>query len=161
MPGPRLPVDVLKARGNKHLSQAEEDQRRRGELDVPPPEQAEPPSWLSKKFHKEFRDLGSRLIPLKLYTDLDADVLAQYLVTKERWSRADKLASAAIRAKDEKLAKEWTNVQSTYFRQCRQCAESLGLSVTARCRLVIPRGEEPEEDEFTSYLNRRRSVAGG
>lgn len=155
MPGPRQPVDVLKAKGRKHLSQAEESTRRRGEIDAPPPEEVRPPQWLGKKFHKEFNALAELLIPLRLYSDLDADVLAQYLVTRERWERADKQASAAIRKKDEKLAKEWTNIQSSYFRQCRQCAEVMGLSVSARCKLVIPQGDESDEDDMSRFINLR------
>ena len=92
-----------------------------------------------------------------LYTELDRDVLGQFLVARDRWVRADKLASAAIRNKDEKLAKEWTGIQSTYFKQCRQCAEAMGLSVSSRCRLVVPDAlvnaakDDGEEDERYDY----------
>ena len=86
-----------------------------------PPDRAEPPRWLGKKFHAEFREIGEILRQAGLYTELDRDVLGQFLVARERWLRSDRLASAAIRARDEKLAKEWTAVQSSYFRQCRQC----------------------------------------
>ena len=97
-------------------------------------------------------------------------MLGQFLVARERWLRADRLASAAIRARDEKLAREWTAVQGTYFKQCRQCAEAMGLSITSRCRLVVPevlakrgQGTEGEEDEFTRRAEghgRRQALAG-
>ena len=95
------------------------------------------------------------------------DVLGQFLVARERWLRSDRLASAAIRARDEKLAKEWTAVQSSYFRQCRQCAEVMGLSISSRCRLVVPEvlanaaKDEGEEDEFTRALKARQARAAG
>lgn len=54
MPGPRQPTDLVKARGKKHFSQTEEDQRRDQEVHVQPPDRAEPPRWLGKKFHAEF-----------------------------------------------------------------------------------------------------------
>lgn len=123
MPGPRQPTDVVKANGKKHLSRAEEAQRRAREIHVAPPDRAEPPKWLAQKFHGEFRELGECLLQAGLYTELDRDVLGQFLTARERWVRADKLASAAIRARDEKLAREWASVQGTYFKQCRQCAE--------------------------------------
>ena len=163
MPGPRQPTDVVKANGRKHLTRAEEDQRRDREVHVPPPEQAEPPGWLGRKFHREFREIGETLRLAGLYTDLDRDVLGQFLVSRERWQRADRLASAAIRQKDEKLAKEWTAVQSAYFRQCRQCAEVMGLSISSRCRLVVPEvlanaaKETDETDEFTQALRARQA----
>lgn len=165
MAGKRQPTDIVKANGRKHMSQGEEDARRDREVHVPSPERAEPPRWLSKKFHAEFREIGEILRQSGLYTELDRDVLAQFLVARERWVRADKLASAAIGKRDEKLAREWTGVQGTYFKQCRQCAEAMGLSITSRCRLVVPEvmvnaaRAEAEEDEFTRRLKQRQEAA--
>ena len=167
MPGPRQPTDLVKARGKKHFSQTEEDQRRDQEVHVQPPDRAEPPRWLGKKFHAEFREIGEILRQAGLYTELDRDVLGQFLVARERWLRADKLASQAIRDKDENLAQKWASTQNTYFRQVRQCAESMGLSVTARCRIVIPTplqnagkaGPEDGIDEFTRQLRARQAAA--
>lgn len=165
MPGPRQPTDIVKANGRKHMTAAEEDQRRDREVHVPSPDKAEPPKWLGKKFHKEFREIGEILRNSGLYTELDRDVLGQFLVARDRWVRADKLASAAIRDKDEKLAKEWTSVQGAYFKQCRQCAEAMGLSITSRCRLVVPQvlvaaaADPGVEDEFTQILKRRQEAA--
>lgn len=164
MPGPRLPTDVVKDRGKKHMTRAEEDQRRDREVHVAPPDQAEPPRWLGKKFHREFRELAALLAGAGLYAELDRDALGQFLTCRERWSRADKLASAAIRAKDEKLAKDWAGIQGTYFKQCRQCAEVMGLSVSSRCRLVLPEKltqEAEPEDEFTQALRARQARAAG
>ncbi len=44
---------------------------------------------------------GEILRQAGLYTELDRDVLGQFLVARERWLRSDRLASAAIRARDE------------------------------------------------------------
>lgn len=165
MAGKRQPTDIVKANGRKHLSQAEEDARRDREIHVPSPEQAVPPRWLGRKFHQEFREIGEILRTTGLYTELDRDVLGQFLVARDRWVRADKLASAAIRSKNEKLAREWTGVQGTYFKQCRQCAEAMGLSITSRCRLVVPEvmvnaaRTEGEEDDFTRRLKQRQEAA--
>ena len=165
MAGKRQPTDIVKATGRKHLSQTEEDARRDREIHVPSPEQVVPPRWLGKKFHQEFREIGEILRMAGLYTELDRDVLGQFLVARERWVRADRLASDAIRKKDEKLAREWAGVQGTYFKQCRQCAEAMGLSITSRCRLVVPEvmvnaaRTEGEEDEFTRLLKQRQEAA--
>ena len=103
----------------------------------------------------------------KVLSELDRDVLGQYFLARERWLRADKLASQAIRDKDETLAQKWASTQNTYFRQARQCAESMGLSVTARCRIVVPAaiqnagkaGPEDGADEFTRTLRARQAAA--
>ena len=157
MPGKRQPTDVVKANGKKHLSRAEEAQRRAGELEVPAADTATPPKWLPKKHHAEFLELGDRLRGVGIYTELDRDVLGQYFVARECWLKADKRASAAIRDGDEKLAQSWTTVQNTYFRQVRQCGEAMGLSVTSRCRLVVPRAGQPTE-ESNPFM---RLIVGG
>lgn len=169
MAGKRQPTELVKQKNRKHLSKAEEDARRDCEVHVPPPDAAVPPRWLAKKFHTEFREIGEILRASGLYAEIDRDVLGQYFVARERWQRADKLASSAIRAKDEKLAKEWTGVQGTYFKQARQCAEAMGLSVTSRCRIVVPyvlknAAAAPGDDvpdEFTQRLRARQEAALG
>lgn len=166
LPGKRQPTDLVVAGGRKHLSRPEEEQRRDQEVHVPVPEQAEPPCWLPKKLHVEFAQIGEILRAAGLYSELDRDALGQYFLARERWQRADKLASAAIRAKDETAATKWAGVQATYFRQCRQCAEVLGLSISSRCRLVVPPAMRTAavpvaEDEFTKALRARQAKAAG
>ena len=167
MGGRRQPTDVVAANGRKHMSQAEEDARRDAEVHVPPPESAIPPEWLKKKYHKEFREIGEILLSSGLYSELDRDVLAQYFVFRDHWLNADREAAKAIRAKDEKLAKEWTGIQLSYFKQARQCAEVMGLSVTSRCRIVVPQVIQNAAkdkstdgvDEFTARLQARQAAA--
>lgn len=167
MPGPRQPTELLVLNGNKHLSRSEEDERRDAEVHVPPAETVMPPDYLPKKLHDEFIRTGELLCASGLYTDLDQDVLAQFYLCRDRWIRADKQAAKAINAKDEKLAKEWTAIQGQYFRQCRQCAEVMGLSVSSRCRLVVPTAlvnaaaDTGEEDDFSRKLAARQRRASG
>lgn len=169
MPGKRQPTALVEANGRKHLTEAEKDQRRDQEVHVPPPDRAAPPRWLPKRLHREFEEIGEILLAAGLYAELDRDVLGQYFLARERWLKADRKAAAAIRAGDEKLAREWTGVQGTYFKQARQCAEVMGLSVTSRCRIVVPAavvnaaGAAPEagDDEFTQRLRARQAAALG
>lgn len=106
MAGKRQPTALVEANGRKHLTAAEADARRDQEVYVAPPEAAVPPLWLPKKLHKEFREIGEILLAAGLYSELDRDVLGQYFLARERWLRADKLASQAIRDKDENLGPE-------------------------------------------------------
>lgn len=82
----------------------------------------------------------------------------------------ERAQAEAAAAEAAKRAKDWASVQNTYFRQARQCAETMGLSVSARCRIQVPEavinagkaaaagGEET--DEFTRRLNERQARAG-
>lgn len=167
MAGKRQPTALVETNGKKHLTRAEADARRDREVHVPPPEQVTPPRWLPKRLHGEFREIGDILLAAGLYAELDRDVLGQYFLARERWIRADKKAAAAIRADDEKLARDWTGVQGVYFKQARQCAEAMGLSVTSRCRIVVPpalvnaagAAAGDGDDEFTQRLQARQAAA--
>lgn len=167
MAGKRQPTEVVEANGRKHMTEAEKDERRDREVHVPPPDEATPPKWLPKKLHREYQEIGEILRTAGLYSELDRDVLGQYFLARDRWLQADKLAAKAIREKDEALAQKWTSTQNTYFRQARQCAESMGLSVSARCRIVVPAAiqnagkaaKEDGADEFTRKLRARQAAA--
>ena len=166
MPRQRQPTDLILANNRKHLSQAEEAERRSHEVRAPKPKTAKPPKWLTDKaMQTEFRKLGKQLIPLGLYTDLDADTLAMYLVNRHQWELATAEVEDALDAHISKLAGEWSNVQSRSFNAARACASDLGLSVSARCKLQIPQApdqDQAEEDEFTQLLKaRQRQAVGG
>lgn len=152
MPGPRQPTALIKANGRKHLSKAEEAERRAAEPQVEVPAAVTPPKWLAKRFHAEFLEIGQLLLDAGLYTQLDQDVLGQYFVAREGWLKANKKAAAAIRSDDKKLAQSWTSVQNTYFKQARQCGEAMGLSVTSRCRLVVPESANQKTEDSNPFL---------
>lgn len=146
MPGPRQPTDLLKATGRKHLSHAEEAERRSREVRVEPPKTAKPPKWLPEELRKDFRALGRRLIAEGLYTDLDADTLGRYLVAQHQWTIAAKEAETALQERDQETAEDWGRIQDRYFKQARGCANDLGLTISSRCRLVLPESVKPKEE---------------
>lgn len=152
MPGRRQPTALVKANGRKHLSKAEEAERTASEPQIQATTAVLPPKWLAKRFHAEFLEIGQILDDAGIYTELDRDVLGQYFVAREGWLKANRKAAAAIRADDNKLAQGWASVQNTYFRQARQCAESMGLSVTSRCRLVVPESAKQKGEDDNPFL---------
>ena len=152
MPGPRVPTDVLKANGRKHLSKKEEAERRAGEVTVAPPAKAKAPKWLPEGLKKEFRELGKKLIAAGLYTELDADTLGRYLVAHRQWLMATQEANRYLAAKDVGNADAWSKMQERYFKQCRNCANDMGLTVTSRCRLVVPDNPVQKTEENNPFL---------
>ncbi len=43
-------------------------------------------------------------------------------------------------------------LQDRYFRQCRQGAADFGLTVSSRCRLVVPKAQEaPKDNKFSKF----------
>lgn len=151
MPGKRQPTDVIKANGRKHLSRAEEAQRRAGEVNLSTAKTARPPSWLPeepKELKKSFRALGRQLIEAKLFTELDRDTLGplcggpapvgagQQGGRGRPWNRATRRRPTG-----------WSRIQDRYFKARPGCANDMGLTVTSRCRLVVPGAGEQEDPE--------------
>ena len=146
MAGPRQPTDVVIANGRKHLSKAEEAERRAGEVKVSPAKTAKPPKWLPEGLRKDFRVVGKRLIAAGLYTDLDADTLARYLIAQSEYLMATSHVHKAYQERDPEEVEDWSRIQDRHFKQARNCANDLGLTVTSRCRLVVPESRQETED---------------
>ena len=150
MPGSRQPTDVVEARGLKHLSKAEVAKRRAGEVQVPRPKTVKVPKWIPESLKKDFRRLGKQLLACGLYTDLDADTLGRYLVAQHQYLIATSETEKALSKRDQEAADSWGRIQERYFKQARNCANDMGLTVTSRCRLVVPDlgtgGQAGEED---------------
>ena len=164
MPGKRQTTDTIIANGRKHLSKNEEAERRASEVHVPVADTVTAPAWLSKKRKTDFVRLGEQLRSAGLYSEIDADTLAAYVVAYSEWQKATKQVDAALREKDAKASGEWSNVQDRFFRQARAAANDLGLTITSRCRLVMPQqktAEVEDLDEFTAALMARQKRAAG
>lgn len=138
MAGSRQPTDVVVANGRKHLSKAEEAERRSGEVNVPRPKTIKVPKWVPEPLKKDFRRLGKQLLACGLYTDLDADTLGRYLLAHQQYLIATKETVNALVKRDQEEADSWGRIQERYFKQARNCANDMGLTVTSRCRLVVP-----------------------
>lgn len=138
MPGKRQPTDVVEANGRKHLSEAEKAERRSVEVQVVRPKTAKPPKWIPELLKAEFRRIGKQLLACGLYTDLDADTLGRYLVAQHQYLIAAQETEKALAERDQETADSWGRIQERYFKQARNCANDMGLTVTSRCRLVVP-----------------------
>ena len=78
---PREPIDLIKAKGKKHLTQAEYEERKNSELQVPFTD-VTPPDYLSAKQKREFTEIADQLLQLNIMTELDVNVLGQYIIAK-------------------------------------------------------------------------------
>lgn len=149
-----MTTDALKERGRKHLSKAEEAERRAGEVNVPKAKTAKPPKWLPAELTKDFRAIGRKLIAAGIYTDLDADSLGRYLVAHQHYVAATNQLNEAFAAEepDLEIIDAWSKIQERHFKQARNCANDLGLTVTSRCRLVVPEANKQAGEETNPFL---------
>lgn len=156
MPGPRQPLSVLEANGRKHLSEAEKAARAAQEVHLERPKKINPPVWLPEYLKKEFRALAKELVEADMgAAKLDRDTIGRYLVAQAQYTSATRMVLAALDQEDPKAVQGWSNVQEKYFKQARACANDLGLTITSRCRLVVPKspGQEDEENPFLKLIH--------
>ncbi len=146
MPNVRQPVDLIRATGKKHLTKAEIEERSASEVKAPPAKRVRAPSWLPASLREDYKTVAKQLIALGIFSDLDADVLGRYLMAQESYLQAsDHLGEALDRGDPESVA-EWGQIQDRFFKQATTSAKELGLTVSSRCRLVVPAPEEEAED---------------
>ena len=144
MSGKRQPTDVVEANGKKHLSDREKALREQAE--VRPSEmikKLQAPTWLPAQQKKHFASIAQQLIDLMQpnLIRFDAESIGMYCILQAQWLVVtNRLAKEITSANpDAKMLKEWRGQQSSYFSQAHQLAADMGLTITSRCQLVVPK----------------------
>lgn len=155
MAGQRLPVELVEARGAKHLTKAEKAERREREI-RPIADNIIAPAYLTKKQGEEFYRIADQLKRLKILGETDVDALARFIVANDFYIHAVKQMRKTEIKNDPVKFGAWAKVQERYFKQCRASANDLGLSISSRCRLVVPEAnrETPRENKFKRFEKR-------
>ena len=77
MAGQKQPIDLVMAKGKKHLTKEEINTRKSQEISVPFVD-IQAPSYLPKKLQEEFDEIAAKLKSLNIMTELDEDCLARF-----------------------------------------------------------------------------------
>ena len=149
------PIDLIIAKGKKHLTKEEIEQRRKDELDVPT-DMIEAPDYLTKKQRESFDEIARTLVDLGIMTNLDCDALAGYIVARDGWVLAGKKLRTKAVKDDPNAFDKWTKIEDRYRKQMRSAAGDLGLTITSRGKIVAPVKNEPPPPE-----NKFAVFAGG
>lgn len=140
MAGPRQPIELVIAKDKKHLTKEEIEKRKSTELKAPIGN-IEPPDYLPEKLWTEFNDIANKLIKINIMTELDVDLLARYLLSKQAYLALTSKYLKAI-GKGDVQSEKLSVMQDKAFKQCQAAARDLGLTIGSRCKLVIPKTEE-------------------
>lgn len=152
MSGQRLPLEVVEARGSKHLTKAEIQERQEREI-KPITDNIIAPDYLTKKQTEEFYRIAEQLKKLKILGETDVDALARYITANDFYINAvKKMRSKEVKDDPIKFT-AWAKIQERYFKQCRASANDLGLSISSRCKLVVPekKDDKPKENKFKKF----------
>ena len=164
----REPIELILAKGKKHLTKEEIEKRKNSEVNVDNYKNVTAPSYLSKKQKEEFAEIAIKLVDIGIMCELDEDCLARYLIAKDNYLKFTKLLNATYKKKIAKKYQDDLEMQKLFssdieanlinqdraFKQCRQSATDLGLTISSRCRLVIPnpsQGKEPKVNKFAKF----------
>lgn len=142
------PINLLVYKGRSHMGKEEIERRREAEIQVPWTD-VEPPDYLTgERLRSEFHSIAEKLQPIGIFTELDADRLAQYVMARSLYlqytARLSRIASKGDTTEITRLQR----LQTAAFNQCRACGNDLGLSITSRCKLAIPRADDAEDYEL-------------
>ena len=158
----KQPINLITAKGKKHLTKAEIEERQKTEIHTDHVN-VKPPNYLNEEEVKEFYRISQILLDIGIITELDEDCLAHYLIsnssyikyTKKIRALEDELLEAKRTDRKAKLKSEidtYLTYQDKALKQCRVCANDLGLSISSRAKLVMPQPKDPpKENKFNKF----------
>ena len=159
MARPREPIDLIVAKGRKHLTKQEYEDRKNSEV-IAPADNVKAPPFLTKKEREKFDEIAGQLIDLKIMSNLDCDVLARYIRAETEYVKVTKQLGKIKFTPDKKsrtteevqLAEQYaqydylSKIQNRLMKACNENAKELGLTISSRCKLVIPKEKEEKPD---------------
>lgn len=162
MARPRQPIDLLEAKGKKHLTKAEKEERRAAEV-APCTDDITAPSYLTAAEKKRFDKLAGQLQKIKIMGETDVETLARYVTAQGLYEQVVKDLRQVHKERPKNASAGeilgWTEAlekldkrQDRYFKQATAAASKLGLTITDRCKLVAPvKDEKPPENKFAKF----------
>jgi len=155
MSGQRQPVELLMANGKKNLTKAEIKARLESEI-KPVTDNITAPAYLTKKQKEEFYRYSGQLQKLKIMGETDVDALGRFITAKDMYENAVKQMRKPEVKNNPYAFEKWIKIQDKLFKQCRASANDLGLSISSRCKLVVPEAnkEVKKENKFARFEKR-------
>jgi len=146
---PRQPTDLLILKGKKHLTKKEIEERKNSEIKAPA-DKVEAPSYLPKKLQEEFNRIAGELIDIGIMSNLDTEALARFLIAEYQYQKVAKKSIKMSPENDKYM--DMLLMQEKLFKMARQAASDLGLTISSRCKLVVPKKEEKPQNKFAKFL---------
>ena len=150
MARPKQPISLIQAKGKKHLTKSEIEERKSKEVKAAN-DKVEPPSYLPETLKKEFRRIASELIKVEIMTNLDCEALARFVVSEYNYQKVTKKMLKTGVDNDKYF--NYILMQDKLFKQSRQAASDLGLTISSRCKLVTPtKQDDKPPNKFSKFI---------
>ena len=143
------PIELILAKGKSHKSKAEIKERINNQIKAPV-DNIVPPKFLNKKQKELFNEISKELIDLDIMSNLDCNALAMYIKSLDMYTKVTKeLEKTSL--EDISQFKELTILHEKYAKECRMLASDLGLTISSRCKLVVPKPVEVKKNKFDKF----------
>lgn len=146
MPNMAQPLRLIEAKGKKHLTKQEKHERSQREVQVPYTD-VKAPDYLTEKQKNEFNKYAEMLLALKIMTELDIDCLVRYVLEQESYLAYRNDMVRAHRSYDVEVEERAERMADKAFKRAQSAARDLGLTISSRCKLVVPQ-PPPEDDDL-------------
>ena len=147
MPRERKPINLLVLTGKSHMTKAQIEERQNSEVKAPSDNIAVP-KYLPKELQLDFKRIAKELRRIDLMSNLDTDSLARFLLAREQYVRTSLLIRETDPVEDVYIYGKLADNNNKFFNQCRAAANDMGLNISARCKLLVPKVKDKEPSEF-------------
>lgn len=152
------PVDLILAKGKSHHITSEELEKRRKEEIKAKSDCILVPDFVPENLRERFLFISGQLQDIGIMSNLDVDCLGRYVVYQYEWERTYeglqkfkpfKRYGNSYSANDEydKLITTLNKLQKAV----KQEASGLGLSISDRCKLVIPKVDKSSQEQSDPF----------
>ena len=178
-------LSVVDGGKGKHWTKSEVNDRKGSEIKMPKPKALTPPTWLNDPAKKLFRKYAKQLLdfPAGIISTLDVGTLARYCDCELSYAEASNHKSVWLEVCKRRLealcqadavgtkpdiqrfaeayeeAKAqvdfWSGQMVKFEKMARSCATEMGMTVSSRCRLVVPKSDTKEEDDPLAALQKK------
>ena len=145
---PRQPIGLLQTKGKKHLTKDEIQNREASEV-KPVPKGIKAPDYLSDTQKKTFRKLAKQLSQLEIMGETDNDALARLVIAQDRFEEANEILNKVNFFDDPKEYETASRIYAKRIDELRKLASDLGLTISSRCKLVVPKA--PEDKKLNKF----------
>ncbi|CEQ12709.1 phage terminase small subunit P27 family [Paraclostridium sordellii] len=151
MAGKKQPIELVVANSKKHLTKAEIEQRKSTEVKANS-DKIKPPTHLTKEEKKQFKKISKELIDIGIMGNVDCEILAMYV---ESLTEYNKNSAELKQLNPRKNYEDYNKIaieKDRCIKQCRGFASDMGLTISSRCRLVLPKPTEKEKkNKFSKF----------
>lgn len=140
----KQPLSVILGNGkSKHLTKAMiNDRQKHEEAMKADTDKVKPPKRLLAKQKVEFEEIATELMKLEIFDNLDVDTLARYIDAKSEYERIVDIVRKLRPLDDVDTYTKLQRAKKSLSDECRAYASDLGLTITSRLKLVIPKMED-------------------